>query len=142
MSKASRRALALLAVAGTVAAITSLPAAADERYIGKLCFTVEVEESGKQFFTVCDTQYDSTSIDTHRIHYVTLKPVKCPVRANWWQLRSATNGGTTDTVREEHNGCSTPTTVTSGPKRATTSSTISLYGYPITFTEGVSFRAL
>ncbi|MDX6258563.1 MAG: hypothetical protein QOH84_251 [Kribbellaceae bacterium] len=142
MSKASRRALALLAIAGTVAAVTSLPAAADERYIGKLCFTVEVDESGKQFFTVCDTQYDSTSIDNHRIHYITLKPVKCPVRANWWRLRSATNGGTTDTVKEEHSGCSTPTTVTSGPKRATTTATIALYAYPVTFTETVSFRAL
>jgi hypothetical protein len=142
MSKASRRALALFAVAGAVAAVTSLPAAADERYIGKLCSTVEVDESAKQFFTVCDTQYDSTSIENHRVHYITLKPVKCPVRANWWRLRSATNGGTTDTVKEEHSGCSTPTTVTSGPQRATTSATIILWTSPLMLTETVSFRAL
>ncbi|WP_328326202.1 hypothetical protein OHA70_37490 [Kribbella sp. NBC_00382] len=142
MSRTSRRAVALFAIAGTVAAVTSLPAAADERYIGKLCSTVEVDEAGKQFFTVCDTQYDSTSIENHRIHYVTLKPVKCPVRANWWRLRSATNGGTTDTVQEEHDGCATLTTVTSGPKRATTSATITLWTSPLKLTETASFRPL
>lgn len=139
-----RRTLVLLTAAGTVAALTALsalPASADERYVGKLCFTVEVPETHRSF-QVCDIQYDSTSIDNHRIHYIKARPLKCPLVVNWWRLRSATNGGTTDTVKEERQGCSTPTTVTSGPKRATTSSTLTLHYAPLSFTETVSFRAL
>jgi hypothetical protein len=143
MSKVLRGAVALFATAGAIAAVTTLPAAADERYIGKLCYTLLVDESGGQKFAVCDTQYDSTSIDNHRIHYITMKPLKCPVRATWYQLRAATNGGTTDTARETHLACATPTTVTSGPKRAATSGTITLWeGDTVYLTETASFRAL
>jgi hypothetical protein len=131
----------VLTVAAALPATTSLPAAADERYVGKLCYTLEVDESAGQKFQVCDTQYDSTSLDNHRIHYITAKPLHCPVRANWWRLRSATNGGTTDVVKEESDGCSIPTTVTSGPKRATTSATVTLHVY-IDLTETASFRPL
>ncbi|MFF0341988.1 hypothetical protein [Kribbella sp. NPDC004875] len=145
MPTALIRTAVMLTAAATVATmvtVTALPAAADERYVGKLCFTFEVPESGRQKFQVCDTQYDSTSLDNHRIHYVTAKPLTCPVLANWWRLRSATNGGTVDTVKEEVDGCSIPTTVTSGPKRATTTATILLHAAPLDLTESASFRPL